>query len=639
MQYIKMIVGGVAVVAAAVLGSASTAVAATGPQSVVVAQKPVNWSPQVLDGRVQALVRVGNTIVVGGSFTKVRIPGGAVLERSDLFAFDATTGAIDPRFAPTFAGGSVFTLSAVPGAKGVFVGGRFTKVNGDNRHGVVRLRLADGSVDPSFHPAVGAGVVDDSAVLAGRLYISGAFTTVGGQPRTGFAAVDAGSGAVVPDVNVSFAAPTVGALEVTHFDIAPDGSRLVAAGSFTTVNGLDRAQIAILNLQGGSVSVANWETDRFKTACKLKVGGIIRDVAFSPDSSYFVVGATGGGIGLCDSISRWDARAVGSRRLETWDDPTGGDSITQIAVTGTAIYAGGHQRWVENTVADPRGRGAQPAPGAVPRSGIAALDPINGMPFSWNPGRKPRGTGVYAFLVTPEGLWMGSDTGYTDGMYRPRLAMFPTVGGTVIAPGLVGTATGALYTIGRSGLVRTGFSGVSKTVRPSAVRSGVDWSRSRGAFMVGQTLFTFTVADHLIARSFKGSAVGAPRDLPLYGLSRFVGTASSLGVAGAFYDPASGRLFYIKVGDSALYSRPFEPQSGLLGAAVQHVAMFRIRGSYIQPTTITRIGSFVYFNQGADLYRIAFNGRTITGKPVRVSGPSVDRRNWSGARGLFVRPA
>ena len=52
------------------------------------------------------------------------------------------------------------------------------------------------------------------------------------------------------------------------------------------------------------MSVADWETDRFKTACKLKAGGIIRDVAFSPDSSYFVVGATGGGIGLCDSISQ-----------------------------------------------------------------------------------------------------------------------------------------------------------------------------------------------------------------------------------------------------------------------------------------------------------------------------------------------
>ena len=523
-------------------------------------------------------MRLGNTIVVGGSFTKVRAPGGAVLERTDLFAFDAITGAIDPQFAPSFAGGSVFSLSAAPGDRGVFVGGRFTKVDGDNRHGVVRLRLADGSVDPSFHPAVGAGVVDDSAVIAGRLYISGAFGTVGGQPRTGFAAVDAGSGAVVSDVNVSFGSPTVGAVEVTHFDISPDGSRLVVVGSFTTVDGLDRAQIAMLGLQGGSVSVADWETDRFKTACKLKAGGIIRDVAFSPDSSYFVVGATGGGIGLCDSISRWDARAVGSHRIETWDDPTGGDSITQIAVTGTAIYAGGHQRWMENTVADPRGRGAQPAPGAVPRSGIAALDPINGMPFSWNPGRKPRGTGVYAFLVTPEGLWMGSDTGYTNGQYRPRLAMFPTAGGTAVTPGTVGTAPGALYTIGGRGLVRTGFSGVAQSVSPSAVRSGVNWSRSRGAFMVGQTLFTFTVADHLIARSFNGSVVGAPRDLPLYGLSQFVGTAWSLRIAGAFYDPASGRLFYIKVGDSALYSRPFEPQNGLLGAAVQDVAMFQIGG-------------------------------------------------------------
>ena len=66
--------------------------------------------------------------------------------------------------------------------------------------------------------------------------------------------------------------------------------------------------------------------------------------------------------------------------------------------------------------------------------------------------------------------------------------------------------------------------------------------------------------------------------------------------------------------------------------------MFRVGGSYIQPTTLTRIGSDVYFNRGADLYRIAFNGHTITGRPVRVSGPSIDRRNWSGARGMFVRP-
>ena len=161
MQYIKMVVGGVARGRCG-LGCASTAVAADrGRSLVVVAQKPVTWSPQVLDGRVQALVRLGNTIVVGGSFTKVRIPGGAVLERTDLFAFDAITGAIDPQFA-TFAGGSVFSLSAAPGA-GVCLWAALHQ--GRRRQPPRRRQIApaDGSVDPSFHPAVGAGVVDDSA--------------------------------------------------------------------------------------------------------------------------------------------------------------------------------------------------------------------------------------------------------------------------------------------------------------------------------------------------------------------------------------------------------------------------------------------------------------------------------------------
>src|SRR5204863_4550313 len=137
--------------------------------------------------------------------------------------------------------------------------------------------------------------------------------------------------------------------------------------------------------------------------------GYLRGVQFSPDGSYFVVVDTGGyhnsTFELCDIAARFETSATGSDVQPTWADYTGTDSLYSVAVTGTAVYVGGHQRWMNN----PQGH-EDAGPGAVARPGIAAIDPVSGKATSWNPKRIPRGVGARALLATPQGLLVGSDT-------------------------------------------------------------------------------------------------------------------------------------------------------------------------------------------------------------------------------------
>lgn len=66
------------------------------PQSVVVSDNPSGFTPNVLDGKINALLQVGNRIVAAGLFTQVQASGGgATLTRNNIFAFDATSGTID----------------------------------------------------------------------------------------------------------------------------------------------------------------------------------------------------------------------------------------------------------------------------------------------------------------------------------------------------------------------------------------------------------------------------------------------------------------------------------------------------------------------------------------------------------------
>ena len=70
-------------------------------QPAVVSADPVDFTPHVLDGTVWSLAVVGDTVVVGGSFTKVTDSAKKqTLARKNLFAYGRRDGVIRP-FAPT----------------------------------------------------------------------------------------------------------------------------------------------------------------------------------------------------------------------------------------------------------------------------------------------------------------------------------------------------------------------------------------------------------------------------------------------------------------------------------------------------------------------------------------------------------
>ena len=88
--------------------------------------------------------------------------------------------------------------------------------------------------------------------------------------------------------------------------------------------------------------------------------------------------------GNCDTQRAGRSTRPARTSQDTWASYAGGDSMLSVAITGPVVYAGGHQRWMNN----PNGNDFA-GPGAVPRPGLAALDAATGMPRGVEPRTQP----------------------------------------------------------------------------------------------------------------------------------------------------------------------------------------------------------------------------------------------------------
>src|ERR687885_553078 len=88
---------------------------------------------------IVAAAVVGDTMVVGGAFTRVTDSSRkTTYARKNIFAFDLNDGTIRP-FAPEV-DGAVYALTAGAGDT-VYAGGAFKTVNGSSQRGLARLSL------------------------------------------------------------------------------------------------------------------------------------------------------------------------------------------------------------------------------------------------------------------------------------------------------------------------------------------------------------------------------------------------------------------------------------------------------------------------------------------------------------------
>jgi PKD repeat protein len=648
--------------AVAGVGLAPNAQAATvglsDPQTGRIANEdPANFTPHILNGTVYSIVQVGDLVVVGGTFTQVRTAASpTVITRNRVFAFNATTGAIS-NFNPA-PNGTVYKVQQAADGHSIYVGGAFTSAAGKSMSGrLFKWDLtagADGSggaLVTAFTGAPVTGNIRDLEVIGNHLFVAGKFTHINGVLSRGLGTENATTGVRDPYFTNALAGlhrPEVSGsvTDVLQISSNPQNTELVAVGNFTTVNDQPRSQIAKFDLGTTNATLSPWSTNQFTAGCSTKFDTYMTDVEYSPDGSYFIVsttGAYGGGTGSnngtvgCDGVFRFEAGSSTPATANTWSAYTGGDTTWNIEVTDNVIYAGGHQRWQNNPNA-----GDSAGAGAVSREGIAALNPVNGMPYSWNPTRT-RGVGIQDMLATPAGLWVGSDTDRFGQAYEyhGKIAFVPLAGGKTLPAENNMTLPGDVYNVTSTGstLNRRSFDGTTPGAvsTPGTTGTAPTWNTTTGAFMVNGVLYTTATNGTFSKRTFNGSAYGAATALTVSDAivqqaewhTNDVPNLTSL-----FY--YNGRMYFTKSGQSTLYRRGFEVEDDVVGqqrftsSNVTGINYSTMRGAFVANNL------FYFADTSGRLWRAQWAGTApVAGTAVQISGPGKDAQTWS-SRSMFV---
>jgi len=393
------------------------------------------WGP---NGPVKAVAVAGNTIYLGGTFTQVGPSTGSFL------GFDASTAAPLQPYPGVV--GSVLAVAS-DGTGGWYIGGNFTSVQGQIRHGLAHID-ANGNLTPFASDFTMTGTVYtaeiDAIVLGGStVYIGGNFQLVDGQARNDVAALAATTGALASwNPNPSYSSDPrfawVHALLAYgstiyiggHFDAiggaalnnlaAVDATTGAATGWNPNVNGevtalgirvLDRRPFTVTIFVGGKFTTVNNVAHWCVAGIDAGTGIPTSWAPFVSDYVRAVIPLLAGPVyvaGDFTTINGQPRQSIAAIDLSTGNvvsgwAPNANGRVYGLAILGSTLYASGNFTTI----------------GGLPRTGLAAIDLSSGTPTSWNPGL---GGYANAVAVGTNSVFAGGSFTNAGGVTRHNLA-------------------------------------------------------------------------------------------------------------------------------------------------------------------------------------------------------------------------
>jgi hypothetical protein len=416
------------------------------PPAGVVSATPASGTPHLKSSdnnpiqQIRQLVQCGNTMYAVGSFSEI-VKGSTTYTRENVFSFQATKPYTVTSWAPNVVGtegttsdasDAINTIAFVNGnCADAYIGGKFTSINGTAVQNIAEIDTTTGNVVPGFGTKA-SGAVQTMVGAGNHLVVGGNFNGVNGDtadpylvslnPSTGKS-----DGFLHLNISGNYQYPGAGSNSTHVFNqqLSHGGTLDLVEGDFTSVGGLPRQQIFMLNVGGSSASVTGWtspEWDGSNPSQPYQCVGIesfyIQAAAWSPNDSTVYIGTTGyhaNGYpvgqtprqGLCDAAAAFPATQAPV--THQWVNYTGCDSLYSAAADANGAYFGGHERFSMNANdCDALGNGGYNAPG------MEGLDPANGNLYVSSDGSagyysRDRGLGADDMLTTSAGLWIASD--------------------------------------------------------------------------------------------------------------------------------------------------------------------------------------------------------------------------------------